>query len=224
MLRVGLTGGLGSGKSTVAGIFAELGAFVIAADEIGRRLMQPGEAVYSAIVSQFGKEVVRSDGSLDRRKLAELSFQQDRAQALNLIVHPATVAAEKAWLQQLFQEDPSAIAIVESALIFEVEEWGTAPGWLDCFDKMILVTAPDEVRIERFVNRVLSASPDPGNAARKSALEQDARARLKAQIPDQQKISSCDYVVVNEGSIEDLRGSVRAIYGELQAINREPGI
>jgi dephospho-CoA kinase len=79
MLRVGLTGGLGSGKSTVAGIFQELGAAVISADQLGRQLMQPGEPVYAAIVQTFGQAVVRADGSLDRKALAELAFQHNQA-------------------------------------------------------------------------------------------------------------------------------------------------
>ena len=150
MLRVGLTGGLGSGKSTVAGIFAELGAAVVSADQLGRQLMQPGEPVYAAIVETFGR-VVRGDGSLDRKALAELAFQHNQAYTLNHIVHPAVIAAEEEWMRGIFAADPKRVAIVESALIFEVEKWGTAPGWVQRFDKLILVTVPDEVKIARFV-------------------------------------------------------------------------
>ena len=127
MLRVGLTGGLGSGKSTVAGMFAELGAAVISADQLGRLLMQPGEPVYAAIVKTFGSGVVRSDGSLNRKALAELAFQHNQADALNHVVHPAVVAAEEEWMRGVFAADPGRVAIVESALIFEVEKWGTSP-------------------------------------------------------------------------------------------------
>src|ERR1700689_72351 len=142
MLRVGLTGGLGSGKSTVAGIFQELGAAVISADQLGRQLMQPGEPVYASIVQTFGQAVVLTDGSLDRKALAELPFQQNQASVLNHIVHPAVVAAEEDWMRGVFAADPARVAIVESALIFEVEKWGTAPGWVQRFDKIILVTVP----------------------------------------------------------------------------------
>src|ERR1700691_1692291 len=150
MLRVGLTGGLGSGKSTVAGIFEELGAAVISADQLGRQLMQPGESVYAAIVETFGRDVVRADGSLDRKALAELAFQHNQADALNHIVHPAVVAAEEEWMRGVFDADPKCVAMVESALIFEAEKWGTAPGWVERFDRLILVTVPDEVKIARF--------------------------------------------------------------------------
>src|ERR1700722_1177168 len=168
MLRVGLTGGLGSGKTTVAGMFEQLGAAVIAADQLGRQLMQPGEPVYAAIVQTFGPAVVAGDGSLDRKALAELAFQHNQASALNHIVHPAVVAAEEEWMRGVFAADPKRVAIVESALIFEVEKWGTAPGWVQRFDKLILVTVPDEVKIARFVARITT----------RDEADADARARI----------------------------------------------
>ena len=113
--------------------------------------------------------MVRSDGSLDRKKLAELAFQHNQADALNHIVHPAVVAAEEEWMRGVFAPDPTRVAIVESALIFEVEKWGTAPGWVQRFDKLILVTVPDEVKIARFVARIVA----PAMERRKA----DARAR-----------------------------------------------
>ena len=205
MLRVGLTGGLGSGKSTVVGMFAELGAAVISADQLGRQLMQPGEPVYAAIVKTFGSGVVCSDGSLDRKKLAELAFQHNQANALNHIVHPAVVAAEEEWMRGVFAAEPRRVAIVESALIFEVEKWGTAPGWVQRFDKLILVTVPDEVKIARFVARM----------GAHGGAQADARARLAAQIPDREKAGRCDYVIDNTGSLEATRAVVEKIYGEL---------
>jgi len=205
MLRVGLTGGLGSGKSTVAGMFAELGAAVISADQLGRQLMQPGEPVYAAIVNTFGKGVVRGERSLDRKKLAELAFQHNQADALNHIVHPAVVAAEEEWMRGVFAKDPTRVAMVESALIFEVEKWGTAPGWVQRFDKLILVTVPDEVKIARFVARM----------GAHDAAQMDARARLAMQIPDSEKVGRCDYVIDNAGSLEATRALVERIYQEL---------
>jgi len=205
MLRVGLTGGLGSGKSTVAGMFAELGAAVISADQLGRQLMQPREPVYAAIVKTFGSVVVRDDGSLDRKKLAELAFQHDQAGVLNHIVHPAVVAAEEEWMRGVFAADPTRVAIVESALIFEVEKWGTAPGWVQRFDKLILVTVPDEVKIARFVSRMMA----------NDGAQADARARLAAQIPDREKVGRCDYVIDNTGSVATTRAGVEKIFQEL---------
>jgi dephospho-CoA kinase len=214
MLRVGLTGGLGSGKSTVGRFFSELGASVVSADEIARKLMQPGETIYVAIVREFGQDVVRADGALDRRALAELAFQRNQADALNRLVHPATVAAEKEWMQSICEQHPDAVAIVESALIFEVEKWGTAPGWMECFDKLILVTAPAEVKVARFVARALA--PSAADASRREILERDARARLAMQIPDEEKAPKCDYVIVNSGSLEQTRQTVKEIYADLR--------
>ena len=212
MLRVGLTGGLGSGKSTVAGIFQELGAAVISADQLGRQLMQPGEPVYAAIVETFGRGVVRGDGSLDRKALAELAFQHNQADTLNHIVHPAVVAAEEEWMRGVFAADRERVAIVESALIFEVEKWGTAPGWVQRFDRLILVTVPDEVKIARFVSRMMAKD---GPESRREALTQDARARMAVQIPDQEKAGRCEYVIDNSGSIEETRKRVEEIYRDL---------
>jgi dephospho-CoA kinase len=212
MLRVGLTGGLGSGKSTVAGIFQELGAAVISADQLGRQLMQPGEPVYAAIVKAFGQAVVRGDGSLDRKALAELAFQHNQADALNRIVHPAVIAAEEECMQGVFATDPKRVAIVESALIFEVEKWGTAPGWAQRFDSIILVTVPDEMKIARFVARMMA---NDGPEGRREALAQDARARMAMQIPDQEKAARCEYVIDNSGSLEETRKRVEEIYREL---------
>ena len=212
MLRVGLTGGLGSGKSTVAGIFAELGAAVISADQLGRQLMQPGEPVYAAIVEAFGQGVVRGDGSLDRKALAELAFQHNQADRLNHIVHPAVIAAEEEWMRGVFATDAQRVAMVESALIFEAEKWGTAPGWVQRFDKLILVVVPDEVKIARFVSRMMA---DNGPDLRREALIQDARARMAVQIPDQEKAGRCEYVIDNSGSIEETRKRVEEIYREL---------
>jgi dephospho-CoA kinase len=205
MMRVGLTGGLGSGKSTVAGMFEQLGAAVISADQLGRQLMQPGEAVYAAIAQTFGPAVVRGDGSLDRKALAELAFQHNQADALNHIVHPAVVHAEEEWMRGVFAADPARVAIVESALIFEVEKWGTAPGWTQRFDKLILVTVPDEIKIRRFVARMEASA----------GAEADARARIAAQIADEVKASRCDYVIDNTGPVEQTRKVVEGIYREL---------
>jgi dephospho-CoA kinase len=211
MLRVGLTGGLGSGKSTVATMLQTLGAAMISADQLGRQLMQPGGPVFTEIVRVFGASVVRGDGTLDRRALAERAFQHDQADALNHIVHPAVVAAEEQWMHGVFAADPARVAVVESALIFEVEKWGTAPGWVQRFDKLILVTVPDALKIERFVARMIAVE---GEAARE-ALMRDARARLAAQLPDAEKAGRCAYVIDNSGPVEQTRRRVEEIYREL---------
>jgi len=209
MLRVGLTGGLGSGKSTVAQIFAALGVHVISADEVGRRLMQPGEEVYRQIVEHFGPSVVRDDGTLNRPLLADLAFRQGRLDELNRIVHPAVIATQEKWAEELFVHEPDAIAMIESALIFEAGASGSVPCWRERFDKVVLVTAPDELKVERFLNRV-SAGKQMSKEQLK-ALEQDARSRIAAQIPDSEKIPLCDYVIDNSGSLEQTERQIREV-------------
>jgi dephospho-CoA kinase len=214
MLLAGLTGGLGSGKSTVAAMFRSLGAYVIEADAIGRELMSPGHAVYDDIVRQFGPEVVNLDRSLNRPLLADLAFRQKRLPELNRIVHPAVIAEQQRRAERIFAEDPDAVVIVESALIFEADAQGTAPGWRQRFDRLILITAPEEVKITRHVARMTDGTRSIED------LQADARARLAAQIPDTEKISFCDYVINNDGHIERTETQAERIFAELKAASR----
>lgn len=214
MLRVGLTGGLGSGKSTVAQMFAAHDVHVISADEVGRKLMQPGEAVYQRIVDHFGPEVVSSDGTLNRPLLADLAFRQGKLDELNRIVHPPVIAAQEAWIDDIFARDPDAIAMIESALIFEAGDSGSVPGWRDRFDRVVLVTAPDEVKIQRFLERLSAGAPlDP---KKRTQLERDARARLEKQIPDSKKIPRSDYVIDNGGALEKTQQQVDEVFASLR--------
>lgn len=219
MLRVGLTGGLGSGKSTVAAILRELGAQVVEADELGRALMEPGQAVYAAIVERFGPDVVGTNGRLNRARLAELAFQGGRIQELNAIVHPATIAAQSRWMKQVFAENPSAVAVVESALIFEVERDARSRGevetvlanWRRRFDRVVVVTAPDEVKVARYAARMSAET------AGQEAAAQDARRRLAHQIPDREKAARADYVLENTGDLASLRAQVASLWSRLAA-------
>jgi dephospho-CoA kinase len=215
MLRVGLTGGLGSGKSTVAAMLRALGAEVIEADELGRALMEPGQTVFSQIVNVFGAEVVGPDGRLNRARLAELAFQGGRVNELNAIVHPAVIAAQRRWMDEVFARNPAAVAVLESALIFEVERDARARGelesvladWRRRIDRIVVVTAPDELKIARYVARVSPAD---------SGREADARRRLAHQIPDAVKAARADYVIDNEGDKSLLRGQVEKLWQRLR--------
>lgn len=205
MLRVGLTGGLGAGKSTVARMLAERGAVVLSSDEIGRKLMQPGQAVFAAIVTQFGPEVVRSDGTLDRVALARLAFEQGRLEKLNALVHPAVIARQ----EQLMRAIPeNAVVVVESALLFETKHGGTE-GWRTRFDRIVLVTAPDEVKIARFVARA------EGTPETRATLEAEARRRLAAQMPDVEKMRFSQCVIVNNGNLTTLQLQTDAVWNDL---------
>jgi dephospho-CoA kinase len=219
MLRVGLTGGLGSGKSTVAGTLRSLGAQVIEADELGRALMEPGEQVYAEIVRVFGSDVVGPDGRLNRARLAEMAFQGGRIHELNAIVHPAVIAAQRRWMDEVFARDRSAVAVVESALIFEVERDARARGeqegvladWRRRFDRVVVVTAPDDVKIARY-----SAKMSKLGVAR-AAAEADALARLARQIPDTEKAARADYLIENNGDTTALRAQAVALWERLKA-------
>ena len=218
MLRVGLTGGLGSGKSTVARILRELGAKVIESDDLGRSLMEPGQPVFSEIVRTFGPQVVGLDGRLDRPRLAELAFRGGRLQELNAIVHPAVVEVQRRWMHEVFKRDPSAVAVIVSALLFEAERDARQRGeqetiladWRQRIDRVLVVTAPDEIKVRRYVDRL--GVP----ASKREAAEADARSRLKHQIADAVKAARADYVIENAGDKDILRKQVENVWTRLK--------
>lgn len=224
MLRVGLTGGLASGKSTVAGLFRAHGAELIEADRLGHQLMEPGQPVFDAILRHFGRGLLDSAGRLDRSALARLAFAEGRLQELNAIVHPAVIEAQQRWMDALFLEKPQAIAVVESALIFEVvrdarrrgETSGILADWRRRLDRVVLVTAPVELRIARYVERTLPASALP---AERELAAAEARRRLAHQIPDQEKAALADDLLENTGDLDSLRLQVKRLWLRLQAAN-----
>lgn len=215
MLRVGLTGELGSGKSTVAQMLTRRGAVVFSSDEIGRALMQPGEQVYGEIVAAFGSGIVAADGAIDRRKLARLAFDKERPRVdeLNAIVHPAVIECERRQMEELASRCPDAIAVVESALIFSTVY---APGgdWHARFDRILVVDAPEEQKIARFVGR--AAATGAISAEERSEAEADARRRLAVQhetpYPD-----NC-IVLRNDTGMEQLEQQVSIVWEHLKQL------
>jgi dephospho-CoA kinase len=218
VLRVGLTGGLGSGKSTAAGLFAGFGAHVLEADAIARALLQPGEPVYAAIVARFGPTVVLpdSDAHLDRAALARLAFAKGggkHLEDLNAIIHPATITRQAELTEEIAARDPHAVVIVESALIFETKFGGvdgSKDTWRSRFDKLVLVTAPEEVKVARFIERM--AAGRTLTEAERAALEDDAYQRLARQRTDDQKAGLVDYVLVNDGPLKELEWQVEQLW------------
>jgi len=202
MLRVGLTGGVACGKSTVAKMFADLGANITDADKIAHELYRPGHEVLQELVKHFGAEILKPDGELDRAKLATLVFDGGRVEELNKIVHPAVIRQQEQWMRALGEKDPYAVAIVEAALILEA-------GVKDHFDRIMVVTCKPAQKIARFSQRT-GMSEDAARA--------DVERRTKAQMPDEEKARRADFVIDNSGSVEETRHQVQRIYSELKVL------
>lgn len=232
MLRVGLTGGLGSGKSTVAAMLARHGARVLQADEIGREMMRPGQAVYAAIVERFGPDVVRADGELDRAELARLAFAGGRVEELNAIVHPAVIARQAEMAEEIGTDDPEAVVVVESALILETKygetkyretkygemKDGGEGSWRERFDRLILVQATEALKIARYVERASKqAVLGEGEIAE---LKLEAQRRLGQQMNDAEKAKFCDYLLRNDGLVAELEIQVTALWPILKELAR----
>jgi dephospho-CoA kinase len=209
MLRVGLTGGVGSGKSRVADMLSELGARVSRSDEVGRAMMQPDQPVMQAIAAHFGPSVLTDRGALDRARLAQIAFADGRVEELNALVHPAVIAEQSRWMEMVAVEHPSAVAVIESALIFETKHGSAqdATPWRTRFDRIVVVTAPEALRRARYLARA-DANADAAAA--------DFDRRMQAQWSDERKAALADIVLQNDGSIEDLQAKVADLYAALK--------
>jgi len=210
LLKLGLTGGIASGKSVVGELFVKLGAHLVQADAVAHWLMQPGRAVYEAVVRRFGREILNPDGSINRSRLGAAAFgtpggAPPRVKELNEIVHPAVIAYENEWMEETGRRDPNAIVIVEAALILEAGAAGR-------FDRLIVVTCHPEQRILRFARR-LGISEDAARA--------EVTRRMAAQIPDEEKIKAADFVIDNSGSLDATEQQVQRVFDELRLANRQ---
>ena len=198
MLRVGLTGGIATGKSTVGAMFVELGCHLIESDQITHQLFEPGQAVHAAVVKQFGNRILAPDGTIDRRILGDIVFKDPQARAkLNGLVHPAIIQRQQEWLQEMEAQDPHGIAIVDAALMIEV-------GTYKNYDKVIVVTCSPEMQRERL-------------RARSALSEEEIESRIRSQMPAEEKIKYADFVIDNSGSIESTRVQVETVYQQLRA-------
>ena len=202
MLRVGLTGGVACGKSSVGQMFVARGAHLVQADQIAHQLMEPGTRIHREIIKHFGSGVVHQDGSIDRKKLADAVFGTGRIQELNRIVHPAVIARQDEWMAETGARDPQAIVIVEAALILEA-------GARARFDKLIVVTCRPEQKAPRFARRQQVGLAE---AAR------EVERRSAAQWPDEEKIAAADYVIDNSGPVVKTERQVDEVYAELKRI------
>jgi dephospho-CoA kinase len=200
MLRVGLTGGIACGKSTVGKLFSDQGAHVIEADTIAHELYLPGGPVYPELIDKFGADIVKPTGEIDRSRLASLAFDGGRIEELNKIVHPAVLKRQEQWIQQVGNKDPYAVAMVEAALILEAGARGR-------FDKIIVVTCRPQQKVLRYANR--AGIPEP-------AARAEVERRSKAQMTDDEKVRRADFVIDNSGPLELTRQQVERIYSELK--------
>ena len=191
MLRIGLTGGIGSGKSTVAAMLAEHGARVVDADRLAREVVEPGTPGLAAVVAEFGDGVLTPDGALDRPALASLVFADPALRArLDGVVHPLV----RARAAELVAESPAdAVVVQDVPLLVETGQAGL-------FDLVLVVEADPETRVARLVQRGLS--------------ESDARARIASQATDEQRRAVADVVLTNDGDREALAAAVGRFWAE----------
>jgi len=205
MLKVGLTGGVACGKSTIGQMLVARGAHLIRADEIAHELMQPGQPVYEKVVQQFGRGILHQDGAIDRPKLAQAAFGGGRVAELNRIVHPAVIDYQNRWMDETGAKDPDAVVIVEAALILEAGVQGR-------FDKLIVVTCRGEQKSERFAGRQKLALAD---------ATAEVERRSAAQIGDEQKARAADFIIDNSGDLWAAEQQVDALWPELQRLAQE---
>jgi dephospho-CoA kinase len=201
MIKVGLTGGIASGKSLVGRLFTELGAHTIGADELAHELMEPGLPAYNEIVEKFGDSILNDDKTVNRGKLAELAFDKKRPQIylLNRILHPGVIQKYEKWMDDIEEKEPGAIVMLEAALLLEA-------GLRRRFNKIIVVTVTQQRRIERWAQRY--------NLDLETARLEVTR-RMMAQAPDEAKLQAADFVIDNSGTVEETRAQVQKVYEAL---------
>jgi dephospho-CoA kinase len=193
---IGLTGGIAAGKSTVARIFAELGAPVIDADALSREVTAPGTAAFQRIVESFGDGVLDPDGRIDRRALGRLVFSDEEARRrLEDITHPAIIAAARDRVAALGRQG-HRVVLYEAALLVEA-------GRHRDMDRLVVVAADDEQRVSRLMRR-------------SGLTREEAAARLAAQLPQERKVELADHVIDNSGSLEQTRARVEEVWSSLQ--------
>ncbi|MBZ5509752.1 MAG: dephospho-CoA kinase [Acidobacteriia bacterium] len=202
MLKVGLTGGVACGKSTVGEMLVARGARLIKADEIAHRLMRPGQPVYQEVVRHFGRGIVHEDGTIDRQKLAQAAFGGGRVEELNRLVHPAVIAHQERWMEEEAARHRNAVVIVEAALIVEA-------GVQKRFNKIIMVTCRPEQKAARFAER---------QGITVEVARQEVARRQAAQRSDEEKIRAADYVIDNSGSPAETERQVEQVFRELKQL------
>jgi dephospho-CoA kinase len=197
ILRVGLTGGIASGKSTVRALLGELGCYVVDADQLVADLYQPGRAGHTALVETYGRDILREEETVDRAKLADLAFASpDGAKQLNALIHPLVVQYTTELLDEYEKTHADGIAVVEATLMIE-------SGSSKRYDKLVVVDVTPEVQIERGVARGLP--------------REEVARRLANQLPREERLRHADYVIDNSGDVARLESETRGVYAHLLA-------
>ena len=200
MLRVGLTGGLASGKTFAGHALAELGCHLIEADELGHQVLMPGAEAYDAVVNEFGDEILDEDRYILRRKLGALVWNNpERLEKLNSFVHPAVIARQQRMIEAIGQKDPSAIVVVEAAILVETGSYRR-------FDRLIVVVCTVEQQVERAMKR--------GAYSKEEVL-----ARLSRQLPLEEKVRVADYVIDTSDTKEHTLEQVKCVYESLRSLS-----
>jgi dephospho-CoA kinase len=200
MLRVGLTGGLASGKSFVGHALADLGCHLIEADELGHQVLLPGAEAYDAVVQEFGQEILDPAGAIDRRKLSAVVFDHpDLLRKLSNLVHPPVVARENRMIAEIAQKDPQAIVVVAAAILVET-------GSYKKFDRLIVAVCRAEQQVERAMKR-------------NAYTREEVLARLSRQLPIAEKVRVADYVIDTSGTKENTLEQVRTVYSSLRSLS-----
>jgi dephospho-CoA kinase len=199
VLRIGLTGGLASGKSFVGRALADLGCYLIEADKLGHEVMMPGGEAYNAIVQEFGLDVLDPEGRISRRKLSGIVWNnRERLEKLNSLVHPPVQEREEIRMAEIARAHPQAIVVVEAAILVET-------GRYKSFDRLIVVTCTPEQQMERALERG-------------SYNKEEILARLSRQLPLEEKLRVADYVIDTSGAKEATLEQVRTVYGKLRSL------
>ena len=199
MLRVGLTGSIGVGKSFVASVLAELGCHVLDADQTAREVVAPNSAGLHAVVEAFGPDVVQADETLDRKRLGALVFADEaKRQLLNSILHPYIIAAQDEQLRTWETKDPQGIGVIDAALMIE-------SGGYERFDKVIVVHCDPDVQLQRVM-------------VRNGFSREEAGKRIGAQLSQEEKKKVADYLIDTSQGFEATRTRTEEVYRQLRAI------
>lgn len=199
MLVVGLTGGAGSGKTTVARMFREEGAYVIDADEIAREIVRPHEPAWQALRKAFGEGILDHEGAIDRKRLSERVFSSSHErQKLNRILHPPIRREIRRRVEEIRRRDPEALVVIDAPLLVEV-------GLHHEVEKVIVVRAQESQQVERLRKR-------------SGLSEEAARKILRAQMPLEEKLKVADFVIPNESSLEETGKRAREVFRALKRL------